>query len=39
MDLLQDEWNHNYCRNSGGVEDIPICYVDKSSYDECEIPR
>ena len=34
----QDKWNHNYCRNSGGFDEIPFCYVDKSRYDECEIP-
>ena len=34
----QDKWNHNYCRNSGGFDDNPICYVDKSTYDDCEIP-
>jgi len=34
----QDKWNHNYCRNSGDFDDIPICYVDKSTYDDCEIP-
>ena len=35
----QNKWNHNYCRNSGGVDDIPICYIDESNFDECEIPR
>ena len=39
MNSLQDKWNHNYCRNSGGVDDIPICYIDESNFDECEIPR
>ena len=34
----QDKWNHNYCRNSGGFDEIPFCYVDKSRYGECEIP-
>ena len=34
----QDKWNHNYCRNDGGFDDIPICYIDKFEYDECEIP-
>jgi len=35
----QGDWNHNYCRNSGGgADDIPICYVDESNYDECEVP-
>ena len=34
----QDNWSHNYCRNSGGLDDIPICYVDKSTVEECEIP-
>ena len=34
----QNNWNHNYCRNSGGVNDIPICLVDESSYDECDVP-
>ena len=40
-ELFEDQrnWNHNYCRNSGGVDDIPICYIDESNYDECEIPR
>ena len=35
----QQNWNHNYCRNSGGgADDIPICYIDNSNYDECEVP-
>ena len=35
----QGDWNHNYCRNSGGgADDIPICYIDESNYDECEVP-
>ena len=34
----QNNWNHNYCRNSGGVNDIPICYIDESNFDECDIP-
>jgi len=37
--LFEDQrnWNHNYCRNDGG--ETPICYIDESNYDECEIPR
>ena len=40
-ELFEDQrnWNHNYCRNSGGVDDIPICYIDESNYDECKIPN
>ena len=34
----QDKWNHNYCRNSPGIDDIPICFINESDYDECEIP-
>merc|ERR1712172_185701 len=35
----QKNWNHNYCRNSGGVNDIPICLVDKLNYEECNVPN
>merc|ERR1711971_606245 len=35
----QNNWNHNYCRNSGGVNDIPICLVDKLNYEECNVPN
>ena len=35
----QNNWNHNYCRNSGGVNDIPICLVDKLNYEECDVPN
>ena len=36
----QRNWNHNYCRNGGGgPDDIPICAIDASTVDECEIPR
>merc|ERR1719228_314596 len=37
----QGSWNHNYCRNGDGGgegDDIPICYIDESNYEECEIP-
>ena len=32
----QNTWNHNYCRNDGG--ETPICAIDESTVDECEIP-
>ena len=37
----QKDWNHNYCRNNGGVneeDDNPICFIDESNYEECDIP-
>ena len=36
----QKNWNHNYCRNSGGgkEDDIPFCFIDESTIEECEIP-
>ena len=35
----QDQWNHNFCRNTGGLEEKPICFVDLENYDYCDIPR
>ena len=35
----QDNWTDNYCRNDGGMNDTPICLVDKSNYEECDIPK
>ena len=32
----QNTWNHNYCRNDAG--ETPICAIDASTIDECEIP-
>ena len=33
----QNNWNHNYCRNNVSVDEIPICLVDESTYNECDV--
>ena len=35
----QNTWSHNYCRNNGGIDDTPICLVDETTYDECDVPN
>ena len=35
----QSTWNHNYCRNPGGLEETPVCYIDLQTYDACSIPK
>ncbi len=35
----QDTWSHNFCRNPGGKEEGPICYVDEHNIDNCQIPK
>jgi hypothetical protein len=39
--LFDDQglWNHNYCRNQGGLEESPICFIDQENYDYCIIPQ
>lgn len=35
----QSAWNHSFCRNPGGQEEAPVCFIDAKNYDLCEIPR
>ncbi|XP_040567664.1 serine protease svh-1 [Lepeophtheirus salmonis] len=34
----QESWNHNYCRNVGGEDDSPTCFIDSQVTDFCSIP-
>ena len=35
----QTQWAHNYCRNPGGEDLTPICFVNLEEYDSCAIPK
>lgn len=35
----QERWKHNFCRNMGGLEEAPICFIDEETYDYCSIPK
>ena len=38
----QPKWDHNYCRNPGGLEEAPVCFVESQDgdiYDICDIPK
>ncbi len=35
----QSQWNHSYCRNPGGLDERPLCFIDPETYDYCDIPR
>ena len=39
LDSSQGSWSHNYCRNPGGEETHPICFVNLEEPDICIIPK
>ena len=39
LDPAQANWSHNYCRNPGGVDNSPICFISLEEPDSCHIPK
>ena len=41
-DVNQLQWAHNYCRNPGGEDHSPFCFINTpngTDYDYCEVPK
>ena len=39
LDADQKNWSHNHCRNPGGEDPEPICFVNMEAPDPCLIPK
>ena len=39
LDPNQSNSSHNYCRNPGGEDFAPSCFINNEQPDYCEIPK
>ena len=37
-DIDQKKWAHNYCRNPGGEDPSPFCFINAVDIEYCDIP-